>query len=63
MIYLSDILTHEYELENFEGLLEVVRQKAREGEIHLDVDIKPPFGDVPRDWQNIIEMAFTFPNR
>ncbi len=63
MIYLSDILTHEYELESFEGLLEVVRQKARDGEIHLDVDIKPPFSDAPRDWQNIIEMAFTFPDR
>jgi len=63
MIYLSDILTQEHELENFQQLLEVVRQKARDGEIHLDVDIKPPFEDVPRDWQNLVEMAFTFPNR
>lgn len=63
MIYLSDILTQEHDLNNFEDLLEVARQKARDGEIHLDVDIKPPFKDTPRDWQNQVEMAFTFPNR
>lgn len=63
MIYLSDILTQEHGLEKFEDLLEVARQKARDGEIHLDVDIKPPFEDTPRDWQNQVEMAFTFPNR
>ncbi len=63
MIYLSDILTQEHDLEKFEDLLEVARQKARDGEIHLDVDIKPPFEDTPRDWQNQVEMAFTFPNR
>ena len=63
MIYLSDILTQEHDLEKFEDLLEVARQKARDGEIHLDVDIKPPFKDTPRDWQNQVEMAFTFPNR
>ena len=63
MIYLSDILTQEHDLEKFEDLLEVARQKAKDGEIHLDVDIKPPFEDTPRDWQNQVEMAFTFPNR
>jgi hypothetical protein len=63
MIYLSDILTREHDLNSFEDLLEVARQKARDGEIHLDVDIKPPFQDTPRDWQNQVEMAFTFPNR
>lgn len=63
MIYLSDILTQEHELDSFEGLLEIVRQKARDGEIHLDVDIKPPFKEAPKDWQNQIEMAFTFPDR
>ena len=63
MIYLSDILTQEHELSCLEDLLEVARQKARDGEIHLDVDIKPPFKDTPRDWQNQVEMAFTFPNR
>jgi len=63
MIYLSDILTQEHDLDTFEGLLEIVRQKARGGEIHLDVDIKPPYDDAPKDWQNQVEMAFTFPNR
>jgi hypothetical protein len=63
MIYLSDILTQDHSLEDFQGMLEAVRLKAREGEIHLDVDIKPPFSDAPKDWQNQIEMAFTFPNR
>ena len=63
MIYLSDILMQEHDLHKFEDLLEVARQKARDGEIHLDVDIKPPFTDTPSDWQNQVEMAFTFPNR
>ena len=63
MFYLSDVLKTQHDLDNFTDLLEIVRNKAREGELHMDVDIRPPFQDTPKDWQNQVEMAFTFPNR
>lgn len=63
MFYLSDILKQEHELDTFEGLLEVLRNKARSGEVHMNIDVKPPFQDTPKDWENRCEVAFTFPNR
>ncbi len=63
MFYLSDILKVEHDLDNFEDLLEIVRNKARGGELHMDVDVRPPFQDTPKDWQDRVEVAFTFPDR
>ena len=63
MFYLSDVLQQEHEMENFEDLLEILRCKARGGEIHMNVDVRPPFQDTPKDWENRCEVAFTFPER
>ena len=61
MIYLSDILTQRHDLETFEDLLEVARQKARDGEIHLDIDIKPPFQDTPETGKTRLKWHSLFP--
>ena len=63
MIHLSDVLQQEHEMASFEDLLEVLRNKARSGEIQLNIDIKPPFQDTPKDWENRCEVVFTFPDR
>jgi len=63
MFYLSDVLQQEHEMESFEDLLEILRSKARSGEIHMNVDVRPSFQDTPKDWENRCEVAFTFPER
>ena len=59
MLYVSDILLQHREMESFEDLCVVIRRKAREGEIHLRLDIKPPFSDTPQDWEDRLEAAFS----
>lgn len=59
MLYISETLLQYREMETFEDLCEVVRRKAREGEIHLRLDIKPSFSDTPQDWEDCLEAAFS----
>ncbi len=59
MLNVSDILMYEHELDSFQGLLEIVKQKAREGEMFIQMDIKPNFPDTPENWEAAIENAFT----
>ncbi|AGA32553.1 hypothetical protein TVNIR_0863 [Thioalkalivibrio nitratireducens DSM 14787] len=59
MIWLSEMLMQNQDLESFEQLLELVRERAREGERFLSSDVRPPFPDTPMDWEERIEAAFT----
>lgn len=60
MIYLSELLIQNPQLENFDQLLELVQEKARSsGEIHLKIDIKPNYGDTPGNWEDRLEGAFS----
>jgi hypothetical protein len=58
MIYLSELLIQNAEIENFEGLLNVIRQQAQAGAIHLKIDIKPNYPDTPANWEDQVEGAF-----
>ena len=58
MLYVSETLLQHREMETFADLCEVIRDKAREGELHLRLDIKPPFPDTPQDWEDRLEAAF-----
>jgi len=59
MLYLSEILIQNHDVEDFESLLEVVREKARSsGEIFFRIDVKPPFPDTPANWEDVLEGAF-----
>lgn len=59
MLYLSEVLLRNYDLESFEGLLEAVKREALEtGEIHFDMDVKPQFPDTPDNWEDRLEGAF-----
>ncbi len=62
MIWLSEILMQNQDLESFQQLIELVQQRAREGERFLSSDVRPPFPDTPMDWEERIEAAFTSPN-
>lgn len=58
MIYLSELLIQNAEIESFEGLLEVIKQQAQAGAIHLKIDIKPNYPDTPANWEDRVEGAF-----
>jgi hypothetical protein len=59
MLYLSEILIQNHDVDTFEKLIEVVKEKARSsGEIYFDMDVKPQFGDTPANWEDLLEGAF-----
>lgn len=58
MLYLSKILIANQELENFDELKEAVKEFARQGEMFLRFDVKPPFHDTPPDWEDQLEATF-----
>jgi len=58
MIYLSELLIQNPELESFDQLLQVIAQKAQQGAIHLKIDIKPAYPDTPGNWEDKVEGAF-----
>ena len=59
MLYLSQVLIANQELASFDELKEVVRESARQGEMFLRFDVKPPFPDTPNDWEDQLEAAFS----
>lgn len=58
MIYLSELLIQNPNLESFEDLLHVIGQQAQQGAIHLKIDIKPNYPDTPANWEDRVEGAF-----
>lgn len=57
MLYLSEVLMQNYDLETFEGLLDVIKEKAG-SEMFFKIDIKPPYPDTPSNWEDQLEGAF-----
>ena len=46
------------DIETFDELIEAVKIRAQEGEIFIRLDLKPPYPDTPKDWEEKIETAF-----
>lgn len=44
---------------SFDELVEYVRERARQGEIFIEIDLRPPFEDTPEDWAERLEAAFS----
>lgn len=59
MLWLSELLLQNHDIESFERLLEKVVDKAQEGEMFMRMDVKPPFQDTPDNWEERLEAAFT----
>lgn len=59
MIWLSEILLQEHELTCFHDLEDALREKAESGERFFGMDVKPPFGDTPQNWEATLESIFT----
>lgn len=59
MLYLSEILLQNHDIESFEQLKAVVEEKARtSGELFFRIDVKPPYPDTPNNWEDVLEGAF-----
>tara|TARA_B100001989_G_C24130846_1_gene265496 strand:+ start:81 stop:272 length:192 start_codon:yes stop_codon:yes gene_type:complete len=59
MLYLSTLLIQEKDVESFDELLEVIKVRAKSGERFIRLDLKPPYPDTPKDWEEKVESAFT----
>ena len=58
MLAISEVLMREHNIDNFDDFLKVISERARAGEIHLQMDVKPPYSDTPENWEARIEAAF-----
>ena len=63
MLYLSEVLMQEHELASFTDLVKALKERARNGAMLFQIDVKPPFPDTPKDWEIQLESAFTSPHR
>ncbi len=59
MLKLSDLVIQNLEVDSFHDLVLLVRQRAEDGEIFLNFDVKPDYVDTPRNWQWQLEAAFS----
>ena len=59
MLWLSEVLIQNPDMENFEQLKEELKKRASQGELFFRMDVKPQFKDTPADWEDKLEAAFT----
>lgn len=59
MTQLSDLIIGHPEVTTFGELEELVKHAGEAGHMFLEFDVKPDFRDTPRNWQWILEAAFT----
>ncbi len=63
-IQLSEIIIRNPEVNSFGELLAVLRSRTQTGErVFLEMDLKPEFLDTPRNWEMLIEEAFSYGER
>ena len=59
MLWLSEIMIQNPEMENFEQLKAEIKKRAATGELFFRMDVKPQFEDTPADWEEKLEATFT----
>ena len=59
MAQLSDLIIGHPEVETFSQLIELVKHAGESGEMFVEFDVKPDYRDTPRNWQWVLEAAFT----
>ena len=58
MLYLSEVLIQNPQVESFEELVDLVNEVSK-SEIFFRIDVKPQFSDTPENWEDRLEAAFT----
>ena len=59
MLWLSEVLLENHELNTFAELTDVIRDKAASGEMFFRMDVKPTYPDTPDNWEDRLEAVFT----
>jgi len=59
MLWLSEVLLQNHELNSFAELTDVIRDKAASGEMFFRMDVKPTYPDTPENWEDRLEAVFT----
>ena len=59
MAQLSDLIIGHPDVATFESLVKLVEHAGESGQMFLEFDVKPDFRDTPRNWQWVLEAAFT----
>lgn len=59
MLWLSELMLENYNLNTFGELEEKVREKAGAGELFFRMDVKPTYFDTPDNWEDRLESVFT----
>ncbi len=59
MLWLSEILLENHDLNTFAELTDKVREKAASGEMFFRMDVKPTYPDTPDNWEDRLEAVFT----
>ena len=63
-ILLSEIIIKHPEVNSFVELIAAIRRRAEEGDrFFLQMDLKPEYLDTPRNWEMLIEEAFSWGER
>ena len=62
MLWLSEIIMENHELESFSDLTRVITDKAKAGERFFSMDVRPPYPDTPENWEEKLEAIFTSAN-
>ncbi|MEN8169698.1 MAG: sulfur relay protein DsrC [Pseudomonadota bacterium] len=58
MLYLSEVLIQNPEIQGFDELLEIVKLRSK-SEMFFRIDVKPPYPDTPENWEDRLEASFT----
>lgn len=58
MLYLSELMIQNPQLDTFDELVELVRQRAK-AEMFFRIDVKPTYDDTPENWEDRLESAFS----
>lgn len=58
MLYLSEVLIQNPQLESFDQLTVIIKERSKT-EIFFRIDVKPPYGDTPENWEDRLEAMFT----
>ncbi len=59
LLKLSEILITHSEIDNFEDLVLAVKKVSQQSdERFFKIDVKPPFNDVPENWEDRLEASF-----
>jgi hypothetical protein len=59
MLWLSEIMLENFDLNTFEELKVKIREKAASGEMFFRMDVKPTYPDTPDNWEDRLEAVFT----